>query len=303
MKKCKNNFHSPCFWTNIFFRILSCFLIVLICEFSFGHWSKNIKTKAPQINDNKNCTNIEIITPGPKNTGFRGAGITIKDLKKSGPIFIKQEGTVIEKVDINGRVEVYAKNAIIRNSRISSMDYWPVRIFPGGSLTIEYTEIIGIPASEGAITTDNYTARYLNVHGTSDGLRGGENIIIEYCYIHDLAVSKGSHNDGIQISAGGNVIIRNNVIEVPRGSTSAILIETDFGPIDNILIDNNILDGGAYTIYSRIGNYRPRTPPTNVRITNNRFGRSYHYGLFSIDGAVHFNNNIWHDSGKAVEHH
>ncbi len=240
------------------------------------------------------------VAPCRRSTGYRGAGLAEDDLVPSGSIEVLRADTVIEGMDITGRIEVKAPRVTVRNSRVRSSDLFPVRVFPGGSLFIEYTEIIGTSSCEAAVAHGNYTARSLDIHGTTDGFRAGSNVIIEGCYIHDLAASIGSGNDGIRQLSGRNVLIRNNTIQMPPGSTSAIMIATDTGSIDNVLIDSNIMNGGGFIIYCRTGYHAPPVAPTNVRINNNRMGRDFDHGLFSINGTITFSGNVWLDNGRAV---
>lgn len=250
-------------------------------------------------------TTITDPMPSSENSGYIGAGIALKDLSASGSLSITTAGTIIENRNIVGTVEVRAANVTIRNCRIYSTGYWPVRVFPSASLTIEYTEIEGTSNAEAAIaasdSTASYVARHLDVHGVVDGLRASTNVTIESCYIHDLLVIAGqTHNDGIQMLAGSDVVIRGNRIDPGSGCNSAIIIQTDFGMIDNVLISGNYLSGGGYTVFSRIGNYSASIAPTNVRILNNSFGKSYVYGLFSIDGSALCSGNTWASDDSSI---
>jgi hypothetical protein len=233
-------------------------------------------------------------------TGYRGAGVDADDLVPSGGIEVLHADTVIEGMDITGSIEIKAPRATVRNCRVRSADRFPVRVFPAGSLVIEYTEIIGAFSCEAAVAAGNCTARRLDIHGARDGFRAGSHVIIEGCYIHDLAAHGGPRNNGIRLDSGRNVLIRNNTIEMPPGSSSAIMIATDSGPIDNVLIDGNIMNGGKFIIRSRAGSYVPPVAPTNVRINNNRMGRDFREGLFSTSGTITFSGNVWLDSGLAV---
>lgn len=233
-------------------------------------------------------------------TGYRGAGIGADDLVPSGGIEVLRADTVIEGMDVAGVIEIKAPRATVRNCRVRSAGRFPVRVFPAGSLVIEYTEIIGAPSSEAAVAAGNCTARHLDIHGAGDGFRAGSNVIIEGCYIHDLAARDGPRSNGIRLLSGRNVLIRNNTVEMPPGSSSAIMIATDAGPIDNVLIDGNTVSGGEFIIHSRAGGHAPPAAPTNVRISNNRMGRDFTQGLFSAGGTITFSGNVWLDSGRAV---
>lgn len=285
---------------------LCCLLIVLTFEFMACNCHRGEKSSrwnnvtAPWFNGTLEASPAagvaKIINKG--NAGFRGAGLYHGDLLPGGSIEVLRADAVIQGMDISGRIEIKAPRVTVKNCRIRSSGRFPVRVYPGGSLTIEYTEVIGTPSSDAAIAGDNYTARYCDIHGSADGLWAGSNVIVEYCYIHDCSpMRKG---DGIRMLAGGNVLIRYNAIQAAPGSRSAIRIATDEGPVNNVLIDGNSIEGGEYSILSRAGTFVPVSPPTNVRITNNRLGRTFTRALFSIDGSMALRDNVWADTGQPV---
>ena len=117
-------------------------------------------------------------------------------------------------------------------------------------------------------------------HGCENGLDMNQSITVEDSYIHDLYNSAEAHTDGIQFATGHllngqlasgvvNVTIRHNTIYGmgADGSfgTSAI-IDHSFGVNTNVLIDSNLLAGGAYTLYCSIG-----FTGMNYRVVNNHF--------------------------------
>jgi hypothetical protein len=149
-----------------------------------------------------------------------------------------------------------------------------------------------------------YTARRLNVHHNGgDGLKHQGNGAVENCWVHHLGTEVGSHADGVQIMSGSGIVIRGNYFDMPinqagSDSNSAVFIRTAFGPIDNIIIDANWMNGGNYTVYS-VG-YKG-VIPTRVRITNNRFGRDYRYGTLDTEGDAIASGNVWDDSGLPIK--
>jgi hypothetical protein len=98
------------------------------------------------------------------------------------------------------------------------------------------------------------------------------------------------------MTKGNNIVVRNNTILLPDQQTSTVILGTYAGSIDNVLIEGNYLNGGAYTIYSR-DNGNGYGAPTNVTVRGNVFGRDYLYGLLSADGEVTWVNNTWADTG------
>ena len=241
--------------------------------------------------------------PNENNTGFKAAGLSLNDLSSSGSLIIQENGKVISNQDISGCISVKANNVMIKNSRVICDQYHAIRLYDGYSgLIVENTEIMGTNEKcKAAVVFNNYTAKRLNVHGCADGLKAGSNTTIEFSYIHDLSSYAGQHNDGTQASSGNHIVIRNNNIQNLKAQTSCLMIKPDSGPINDVLIDSNLLNGGGYTVYTT----RTTNTTTNVRVTNNAFGRDYTWGIFrntndygTVDTV--FNGNYWADTKEPI---
>lgn len=212
----------------------------------------------------------------------------------------EDDPAVIDGQDINGCVAVRRNNVTIKRTRIRCDSWYPVRLHDEYTgLLLEDVEIDGMGSEDGtAIAFENYTARRVHVHDVGDGPRVGDNTVIEDSYIHDLVYCDGCHNDGIQSTGGSTGIrIRHNRIENPHEQTSCILLGDEEGPMDDAIIEDNLLNGGNYTIYVGVGTADP-----NVVVRNNRFGRDYVYGVLSAspDARVQWTDNVWHDTGEPV---
>ncbi|MDZ7734329.1 MAG: hypothetical protein U5R31_15755 [Acidimicrobiia bacterium] len=61
----------------------------------------------------------------------------------------------------------------------------------------------------------------------------------------------GSHNDGFQCTGDGrNILVAGNTILGPyQNSVSALKFSTNNGPITDVVVRDNYLSGGTYTIY------------------------------------------------------
>jgi 3-phytase len=232
--------------------------------------------------------------PGPNNTG----PTNVKLLKASGSIKVTQDGAVVENVDVTGNILVYAKNVTIRNFRVTSSGYYGIKVFEGGSATIEHGEISGTAASGALLTGYDFTARYLNIHHAgTDGINPRQNNVIENNWVHHLGLNPSAHADAVQMTHGSNLVFRNNFFDIPKGvvetkSNAAFILKEDSGPISNILIEHNWMNGGNYTIYAR--------DIDGLRIVDNRFGRDFNYGPKSIDRAEEWSGNVWDDTGAAI---
>lgn len=216
--------------------------------------------------------------PGPTNPGV---------LTTMGPLTITQDGAVIQNVNVQGTITVAANNVTIRNFRANNVYKNPGK----AGLLMEYGELHGEQNTwaDGVVWSD-YTARYLNVHDLFDGFKAHGNVLIENSWVHDLKFRTGpeagaggyTHNDGVQVSSGSNVTIRNSIFERNLGN-AAIFIDADQGAISNVLVEGNRLGGGGFTLYSIQSRSAPQFGrPTNVIIRNNVFTEEHHYDYATI---------------------
>ena len=101
------------------------------------------------------------------------------------------------------------------------------------------------------IAFDGYTATRVWFHNGLDCAHAGRNVIIthSFCDMPKLRPGSDAHADGFQSDGGGNITLRHNTIRNPCSQTAAILMSTNTSPIDNVVIDNNLMSGGGYTVY------------------------------------------------------
>lgn len=163
---------------------------------------------------------------------------------------ITTPGTVLDSLDIHGRIYVRAANATIKNCRVrgnaatQAASYSPPPATKDSALIdcnhvavsncliqdCELADDFPNPWLDGIIGHD-YTARRCNIHSVVDGCgiynsNSGHttdlaNVTLEACYIHDLnyiihnwdIYDYHTHNDGIQIQGNGGVSIIGNTIQ------------------------------------------------------------------------------------------
>jgi hypothetical protein len=251
--------------------------------------------------------------PNASNTGVPAGTV----LAKRGSLTVTQPNTVIDSMEIDGCLTIAktASNVTVKNSLIRSKDcVWNIDDTAGApGLKVIDTEIDGLGGTTGdaGIHGYGYTLTRVNIHGTGDGLKVGTGDVIQDSYIHDLAITSSSHNDGIQCLGTTSLTISHNTIVVKDGATSAIILST--GSADamrNVTISNNLLAGGAYTVY---GGYQQGTDVlsrvSNIQILTNQFStqifaKSGAFGpLTSTSSPVVVSGNTWADGpnkGKAV---
>jgi hypothetical protein len=224
----------------------------------------------------------------------------------NGDLRITTANTVIDARDIRGCVSVEAPGVTIRRSRIrcanSYVVYSHVPTSAGAALSIIDSDIgcetaAGAATSGTAIGDTNLIATRLNIQGCENGFDLDTDATIVDSYIHDLLRDDVvAHTDGIQFAIGRRIVIRHNTILVD--GTSAII--QNASGVDDVLIESNLLGGGAYTLYC------PAGPSTNERVIGNRFSRSLYpkggaYGPWTdCERVAVLRGNVWDDTGEAL---
>jgi hypothetical protein len=246
--------------------------------------------------------------PNASNTGVR-AGTTLSNY--TGPATITTAGTVIDSKKITSCLVIRADNVTIRNSLIQSGGCFFNVLADNDNTGLKLTDVeidgLGNTRGDSAINGGGLTCLRCDIHGTVDGIKPQDDVVIQDSYIHDLTMTADSHNDGIQSLGTTSLRILHNSIVIEDGSTSAIILSTGSArAMRNIQIDGNLLGGGAYTVY---GGYRAGVDSlskvSNISITNNRFTTRIHpksgaYGpLTSTDSPVVVSGNTWYDGPNA----
>jgi hypothetical protein len=248
------------------------------------------------------------------------AGIAL--IVVNGDMTISTANTTISGKDIRGCVEVTAPGVIIKNSKITCTHATPDVVssadgaYSGTPLTVQDSEISCGNTSGTAVGDTNIVTYRLNIHSCENGYDIDANVDVEDNYIHDLYNSAESHTDGIQFASGHyvsatnhsivtgvlGVTINHNTI-LSRGSngtdtTSAII--SNRGGDTNVLIQSNLLAGGAFTLYCE-----QSATGSNYRVLNNHFSTIYHptvgaYGPSTDCSDETQSGNVYHESGQAL---
>ena len=215
------------------------------------------------------------------------AGVT---LTASGGLVINTPGVVIEGLAISGMVTINADNVTLKNCTITSGSWAVVNITSGSTgVVVQDCEINGLNAEGVRGISGQGTFLRNDIHNTEDGIYlTGSNTLIQDNYIHDLQSNwSGPHYDGIATDGGvSNITIRHNTIINSHGQTSALMLSNYFGSVTNVVVDNNWLEGGGYTVYSD-GQFNNGTI-SGVSFTNNYLVKGQ-YGYSSINN----NTPVW----------
>jgi hypothetical protein len=240
----------------------------------------------------------------------------------SGDMTITEANTVIDSKDIKGCVNVQAEGVTIRRSKITCDHAMPDvvssadGVYSGTPLIIEDSEITCNDTVGTAVGDTNISTYRLNIHGCENGYDLDANIDIEDNYIHDLYQSAATHTDGIQFANGHYVSVTNHAI-IPGSANITINHNTIYskgvdgtdtnsaiisnrGGDTNVLIQNNLLAGGGYTLYCEQG-----ATGINYRVIGNHFSTIYHPKVGAYGPAVECSDetqsgNVYHESGQAL---
>jgi|GEM_PF-1789682 len=251
--------------------------------------------------------------PAPGNTGYSGG----KQLRSTSGRTITRDGTVIDGEKVNGTLVIAAKNVTVRNSWIISSrngnsGTGVIEISPGASATITRTTLDGSNATHAGIfyAGTKLVARGNNITRVNDGIFSwdGDHFRIEDNYLHDFSTDAANgHVDGFQTEGASHGIIRHNVFDVAQDQTSAIAIWNSRRDSRDILIENNLLLGGGFTIYAHDYHPSDANPQggyvvSNIRILNNKFSNARYdcvgnYGVWYPRGAP---SDEWRRAGNVL---
>jgi hypothetical protein len=212
--------------------------------------------------------------PDETNTGVP-ADVT---LTPSGDLVITKAGAVVSGLDILGTVQINAPNVTLKNCKVTAANWSVVKIATGVTGTVVQNCEINGRGSSGADGSCgiNGEGTFLNnnIYNVENGINVTGSSSIQGNYIHGLLAPGSPHYDGIQIDGGvSNVNINHNTIINDHGQVSAVMIDNGFGAISNIVVENNRLIGGGFTVYSD-GQFRDAVI-SGVAFINNRLRKGY----------------------------
>lgn len=247
--------------------------------------------------------------PTNANTGVVPGTVLTPHNTSAADLIITRDGTLLENLDIYGDIKVRARNVVIRNCRLYGGKHIPASntgIVDANSsacysLLVEDCTIIPVRPSyyRDGIVGHEYTARRNRIKNTNDGLGvfnrpGGPvqaNVTIEGNYISDLtywsndpAHSDGTHNDGIQVQGGENILIVGNTVVAsavtgagsapnPRGTHAGIgiMLQQNVAKLANVVVRRNWVDDGQTSINIAVGS---KYSDIVVTVQSNFLGRN-----------------------------
>jgi hypothetical protein len=234
-------------------------------------------------------------------------------LKKSGPITVRKNGTVIDGLEVQEEINIEANNVTIRNTHVIGRGQWSIFQREGFSgLRVENSEVNGDGQHQAQFGILNYggmlTVKNTYLHTISNGILTDQGLI-EDSIIKQPKLFPNDHIDLIQTSGGAksgtSLVIRHNVLLNQVGQTSAVALFQDFGRVHDVTIDNNFLAGGGYTLYAGKGRFGTSS---NIKITRNAFSRKFfkNSGQFGPVTAYEkgpgneWSANVWAETGEPL---
>lgn len=239
--------------------------------------------------------------PDASNTGVP-AGVTLTVV--NGDLNVSTAGQVIDGRDVRGCIILQAAGITVRNSKAECIIIDTTASLNGARHTFVDSEIRCDPSGWATgIRFGNFNALRLDISNCENGMDISRNVSLRDSYIHDLYQGNGSddpHSDGIQGEVRDSVI-EHNTIYAFTGTvqgTSAIIASGSTG--GNMLIRNNLMAGGAYTLYCPRASGVP-----SFQVVNNRFSTisSPKVGAFgpSDDCADEtLSGNVYHETGQPL---
>ena len=193
-----------------------------------------------------------------------------------GDVTLSADGVTLRGVRVEGQLLVTGSDVVVEDSEVGSL-----AISGASGVRVSRVEVFGDLGQDG-------------IHVTSD--RGPvTDVVVEDSWIHSPTVTGDSHYDGIQVRGVDGLVLRGNVFDLgphlPQLNASIFLQEANGGNRD-VLIEDNVIDGGGYALY--IGG-------SDVTVRSNAFGRNAAWGLLYPDASPFTEaSNVWRDTGEAV---
>lgn len=197
-------------------------------------------------------------------------------------------GQVVEGIEVWGQLLVSYDNVTVKNCRVFGDGYHALYVqVPAQNCTVQDCYVRNYALTEGAnaITAARTTLR-CDVAVCDNGVLPQGSVsgagLVQDCFFHGFAVPPGSvgdpHYDGIEVDGGGYMTFRHNTILLNQSQTSTVQLNNYLADCSDILVDDNYLAGGGYTVALRqFFTYTIK----RISFTNNKLVRGL-YGYWDI---------------------
>jgi hypothetical protein len=229
-------------------------------------------TPSPSVSPSPTSTGIQLNCwqdpglcgyPTPSSTGVPSVVVLTPF---TGDYYVLTAGQVVQNMEINGCIWIHAPGAIIKNTRVKMADrcFYGISTYDAnGTTTITDVEVVCNYAHGSALAGPGFKATRVWLHKCENGAEINEGSSIVDSVIAGSEVGNvNAHGDGLQAQTGSNIVVRHNNLLQINPVTSAII--TNPTNNHNWIVEDNIMGGGAYTLYCP-------EQGTNFVVRNNRF--------------------------------
>ncbi|WP_106816277.1 DUF4082 domain-containing protein [Microbacterium timonense] len=252
--------------------------------------------------------------PNAATTGVP-AGVTLT--KYTGPCTIQTAGYVIDGKQVDCSLRILAKDVVIKNSKINGTVYADYTQNQG-SFTITDSEVFAGDGPWTGIGDAWFTATRVEVTGGTRSINCYANCTVRDSYVHgQLHDTTGVHHEsGIRVNMNSTLIGNTIACDAPdfppdAGCSAAITGYPDFDPMQNNVIDGNLIiaGSGGYCSYGGSTAGKPYSGQTkNITFKNNVYqkGSSGKCGFWGAITSFDRNapGNVWtnnlYDDGTPV---
>ena len=251
------------------------------------------------------------------NTGVRHACTSTFN----GTFTTSSDGQIVQDLCINGTLRINHNNVTVRDVRVAPtsptlylLDIGRNAVVCPTGLRVEYSEMdnssIGdlawgiyqrCPPASGVHTFD-----HVKIENIGRGMMMYGNVVITNMYVYAWYTNPAAHRTALSTHGGDNFNVSNSTFICTNTECSSSLnMYSDFAPVTNYLLQNNVFAGGSICVRGGATDNYPNDTH-DIRILNNRFSTVYApycgtYQAFSQFDATApgnvFSGNVWHETG------
>ena len=211
------------------------------------------------------------------------------ELTPSGTFTTSSDGQVIEGLYVTGQIKIAHDNVTVRNTKVDLTGDYGLYVPKRNDGSCPVGTVFENVEVDGRLLDDTYTPVYGNgcgfvlskayIHNTGQGVKVMGDVTVKNSYIvTSRADTDGPHRTAISVRGSNNKILNNYLVcSASSGCSSALSVYTDAKPVDNVLIEGNLLAGNA--AYCARGGSVERNgnpPASNVDFIDNAFSLMFH---------------------------
>lgn len=242
----------------------------------------------------------------------------------NGDFITSSDGQTIQSLCINGALVINHNNVTVRDVRIAptSPQLYLLDIGKNAAtcptgLNIEYTEVdnSGVGNLDWGMyqrctpATGVHRFDHVKIENIGRGALIEGNIVITNMYIYAQYDAPEAHRTALSSHGGDNFNVSNSsFICVNTNCSSSVNMYSDYAPITNYTLENNVLSGGSICL--RAGSSHQYGAQTHdIKILNNRFSTVYAPECGTLQAFAFFDaaapgnvrsGNVWHETSQPL---